>query len=173
MRIEIDQLEGAGQKFAHAYTLDELPLEEEGARLIEAPQVQGSASRKGEEVRLRGTITARAEVECDRCLKAVPVSVETEFDVTYIPANAYESNERAELQAEDLLLSVFEGDAIDIDEVVREQLLLALSARTLCREECLGLCPTCGADRNANSCACRTEEGDPRWAALKNLVNGQ
>lgn len=169
MRIEVEQLEGGAKPFAHLYEPDELILDDERVRLTEAPQVQGRASRKGQEVRLRGQITARAEVECDRCLKAVAVPVETDFDVTYIPASEYAARDAAELQPDDLLLSVYEGDSIDLDEIVREQILLALPERALCREECLGLCPTCGTDRNLEACNCREQETDPRWAGLKDL----
>ena len=171
MRIEVEQLESGGKKFAHTYEPEELILDEESARLIETPRVEGSASRKGEEVRLRGRVTARAEVDCDRCLNAVQFPIETEFDVTLIPAARYLEQERAELQEDDLLLSVYEGDTVDVDEIVREQILLALPARALCREECKGLCPVCGIDRNNNACACDVRETDPRWAALKNLAN--
>lgn len=169
MRIEVDQLEGSAKPFAHTYAPEELILDEESARLTEAPQVRGSASRKGNEVRLRGKLTARAEVDCDRCLKALDVPVETDFDVTYIPASDYVSNEKAELQEDDLLLSVYEGDAINLDDIVREQILLALPVRALCGEECKGLCPVCGINRNADTCACEDKETDPRWAALKDL----
>jgi uncharacterized protein len=173
MRIEIDQLESGEKTFAHTYEPEELILDEERARLTEAPQVRGRASRKGNEVRLRGHLTARAEVDCDRCLKTVAVPIEAEFDATYIPASEYALKETAELQTDDLLLSVYEGDAVAVDEIVREQILLELPARALCREECQGLCPVCGTDRNTNDCSCEQKETDPRWAALKNLVNGQ
>lgn len=169
MRIEVDELESGGKSFAHTYEPEELILDEERARLIDAPQVSGKASRQGQEIRLRGQITARAEVDCDRCLKAIAVPVETKFDVTYIPASEYLQTEAAELQADDLLLSVYEGDSIDVDEIVREQILLALPDRALCHEDCHGLCPVCGIDRNTNACACEAKEIDPRWAALKNL----
>ena len=169
MRIEVDQLDSRGKPFAHTYEPEELILDEEGARLTEAPQIRGNASRKGDEVRLRGQLTARAEVDCDRCLKSLDFPIETEFDVTYIPASEYVSSETAELQQDDLLVSVYEGNAIDVDEIVREQILLALPARALCGEECKGLCPVCGNNRNVQPCACEDKETDPRWAALKDL----
>ena len=169
MRIEVDELEGSGKAFAHAYAPEELILDEENARLIEAPQISGSASRKGNEVRLRGKVAARAEVDCDRCLKALEVPINTEFDVTYIPASEYGVSETAELQQDDLLVSVYEGDSIDVDEIVREQILLAMPARALCVEECKGLCPVCGNNRNTSACACEDKNTDPRWSALKDL----
>jgi uncharacterized protein len=173
MRIEVEKLEGGAKPFAHAYAPEELILDEESARLTEAPQITGSARRTGNEVRLRGQITARAEVDCDRCLKSIDVPVETEFDVTYIPASEYALNQTAELQEDDLLVSVYEGDAIDVNEIVREQILLALPARALCGEDCKGFCPVCGTNRNESACACEEKETDPRWSALKNLVDGQ
>jgi uncharacterized protein len=170
MRIELDKLEGRGGQFAHAYEPKELVLDDEHVRLTRWPEVSGSARRNGQEVRLRGTITARAEVDCDRCLKSVDVPVETDFDVTYVPATDYGAEpEAAELQEDDLSLSVFDGESIDVDELVREQVLLALPTRALCGEDCKGLCPVCGEDRNREACACEPTEVDPRWAALKDL----
>ncbi len=169
MRIELDRLQETGDRFAHRYEPEELLLDEEHARLTEPPEVEGRVQTSGREVRLKGTITARAEVDCDRCLKAVPVSVETEFDVTYVPEADYRESEAAELQEEDLSLSVFDGETIDVDELVREQVLLALPPRMLCTEECKGLCPVCGADKNREDCACEVREIDPRWAGLAGL----
>ena len=174
MRIELDKLEGNRSAFAHTYEAGEIVLDEETARLTEAPQIDGRITRSGQEVRLQGTLTARAEVECDRCLKTVTVPIETDFDVTYIPTVDYErAATAAELQEEDLSVSVFDGEAIDIDDLVREQVLLALPPRMLCGEECKGLCPVCGADRNQSDCACAPTEIDPRWAGLAGLKQEQ
>jgi uncharacterized protein len=68
---------------------------------------------------------------------------------------------------------VFEGAVIDIDLLVREELLLAAPVQVLCQQGCKGICPTCGADRNAAACDCGSAEIDPRWAGLKELVNGK
>jgi uncharacterized protein len=170
MRIELGRLQETGDQFAHRYEPEELALDEEHARLTEPPEVKGRVSRGGHEVRVRGELTARAEVDCDRCLKSIAVPVETQFDVTYVPEEDYRASEAAELQEEDLSLSVFDGETIDVDELVREQLLLALPTRALCAEDCKGLCPTCGADRNAAACGCETKEVDPRWAGLKAIM---
>jgi uncharacterized protein len=174
MRIELDKLEAASNRFSHVYEPEEIILDGEHARLIRQPQIEGRASRKGNEVRLRGTITASAEVDCDRCLSAVTIAVETAFDVTYVPAEDDSSSGTAELQEDDLSVAVFDGEAIDVDELVREQLLLALPSRALCREECKGLCPACGANRNTDaSCACEQKEIDPRWAGLKAVMGDE
>lgn len=170
MRIELDKLEQTGDRFAHVYEPEEIVLDEEHVRLTAPPEVSGRVRLSGREVRLRGKISARAEVDCDRCLKTVATPIETEFDVTYVPEEDYRASDAAELQEEDLSLSVFDGETIDVNELVREQLLLALPARALCGEECKGLCPVCGADRNADACNCESPEIDPRWAGLLKAV---
>jgi len=166
MRIEVENLTGAGEEFAHAYAPGELELDEQATLSGEA-RVRGRASRRGEEVRVRGLIEAAAEVGCDRCLAPVTVPLEVEFETAFIPQEeAAGEADNVELLAEDMGLAAFEGDAIDLDELVREQILLALPSRNLCREECEGLCPTCGADLNAGPCGCARDETDHRWAAL-------
>jgi uncharacterized protein len=173
MRIELDKLEKTGNGFAHRYEPEEIVLDEEHARLTEPPAVEGRVSRSGREVRLRGRINAKAEVDCDRCLKTIAIPVEADFDVTYVTEEDYTSSAAAELQEEDLSVSIFDGETIDVDELVREQLLLALPARALCGEDCKGFCPTCGTNRNTNSCNCETKEIDPRWAGLKAVMSDE
>jgi uncharacterized protein len=173
MRIEVDKLEKSGNFFAHVYEPEEIVLDEEHARIIEPPQVEGSITRKGSEYTLRGKVTARAQVDCDRCLKAVDVPVESEFEAAYVPQVEYALSETAELHAEDMAQSVFSENAIDVDELVREQIMLSLPSRALCGEECKGLCPVCGGDRNLEDCGCQTKEVDPRWAALAALKKDQ
>src|SRR5712692_3259811 len=169
MRIEVDKLEQLGGSFAHTYSPGGLSLEDESAVLRQPPKVRGCINRSGAEVDLQGEINAGVEVECDRCLKPIAVEVETSFDVRYLPAAEYRRAENHELDANDLSLALFDGEAIDIDQLVREQILLALPLRRLCRDGCRGLCPICGLDRNVSNCECEIRESDPRWSALKDL----
>ena len=169
MRIEIKGLEREGKAFTYTYEPGELTFDDEHTRLLDLLEVSGRLSRKENQIILQGVLTTRIEVRCDRCLGAVTVPVETQFEVAYITAADYESTETAELQAEDLGFSIFDGEAINLDELVREQVLLALPTRLLCDEECKGLCPNCGSDLNINLCSCESGELDPRWAALAAL----
>jgi DUF177 domain-containing protein len=169
MHIEIESLTEAGRPFTHTYGPAELSLEDERARLVGATEVAGRASRKRQRVHLRGTIATELEVYCDRCLAPVGVPLNTEFDVRYDPPDADDASENVELQGEELEASIYTGEQIDLDELVREQVLLALPTRSLCREDCKGLCPTCGADLNAQDCNCEQREIDPRWAGLAAL----
>lgn len=173
MRIELDKLQGDGLRFAHNYEADEIVLDEEHARIVKPTQIEGRIERKASEYILRGKITAGAQVDCDRCLKAVDVPVEQNFEVAYVPQSEYASSETAELHAEDMDQSVFSENSIDLDELVREQIMLSMPLRALCNEECKGLCPVCGADRNVEDCGCESKEIDPRWAALAALKEDQ
>jgi uncharacterized protein len=106
---------------------------------------------------------------CGRCLQPVQLPIATEFKERFVRAVSWAAEEQHELQAEDLNVAVFDGEGIELDDLVREELLLALPANVLCREDCRGLCPTCGIDRNLSDCQCESEEGDSRWQALKEL----
>lgn len=174
MHIEVERLDEAGESFAHTYAPGALALNDERANLIAATSVAGTASRKGEQVRVSGKLTGTAEVGCDRCLRPVALPLAIEFDVQYIPAEiARGVAENIELLDEDLNASVYDDGAVDIDELVREQVLLTLPLRILCQEDCKGLCPTCGADLNTETCGCEQREIDPRWAALADLKNSK
>ena len=169
MRIELENLEGSKGDFAHVYNPEELNPVDERVKLTAPATVNGKVRLSGNEVFVNGHFDTRAQVECDRCLKPIELPVSADFELEYIPGSEYESTAAAELTESEMLVSVFDGDAIDVDEIVKEQILLAVPARMLCREDCKGLCPQCGADRNTGECNCVTEDIDPRWAALKNL----
>lgn len=170
MRIELEKLEGRKGEFAHVYQPDELNPVDERVRLTGPAAVNGRIRIAGNEVFVNGHIDTRTQVECDRCLQPVELPVNADFSLEYISDSDYESSEAAELTEEEMSVAVFDGQALDVDEIVKEQILLAVPTRMLCREDCKGICPECGADRNTGECHCVTKEIDPRWAALKNLT---
>lgn len=174
MQIEIERLDAAGEPFAHTYRPEELGLDDEQARLASEARVEGRATRKSSEVRLRGRLSATVEIDCDRCVAPVALPLDVEFDTPFVPAESETgAGENVELGRADLDLSFYEGEAIDLDELVREQIYLALPTRQLCREDCKGLCPTCGANLNVEGCSCAQQEIDPRWSALADLKKEQ
>jgi uncharacterized protein len=169
MRIELENLEGSKGDFAHVYQPEDLNPVDERVNLIAPAAVNGKVRLSGNEVFVNGHVDTRAQVECDRCLKPVELPVNVDFTLEYISGSEYEASQTAALTEEEMSVSVFDGGAIDVDEIVKEQVLLAVPTRMLCREDCKGICPDCGIDRNTGECDCITNEIDPRWAALKNL----
>jgi uncharacterized protein len=172
MQIEVASLAESGKDFDHQYQPGELGLEDDRIHLLDPqPRVQGQIGWDGHRVKVAGKITGHLQLECDRCLKPVDLAVAAKFSREYVTTANYEAQHAVELSEDDLSLSVFDGAVIDVDSLVREELLLAAPDQVLCQRNCQGICPTCGVDRNVTACDCETAEVDPRWAGLKELVN--
>jgi uncharacterized protein len=169
MRIELDKLESPGGKFAQVYEVNELPLDDTGVQLVEPAEVSCRVRRDGQDVVLQGRLTTKLAAECGRCLRPVEMPIATEFNEKFVRAVTWAAEEQHELLPEDLNISVFDGEGIELDDLVREELLLAVPVNVLCREDCKGLCPTCGIDRNLSNCQCESNEVDSRWQKLKEL----
>jgi uncharacterized protein len=169
MLISLQRLPVEGLRFEHRYETGELDVSAHEFALREPPIVTGLAKRSGLDVRLTGELQAALSVPCDRCLQETVFQVAQPFDLLYLPVEA--ENQRGgetELHERDLDFSIYAEDQIDLDQMVREQLELALPARVLCRADCRGLCAQCGADLNLEQCQCQ-KPVDPRWQALAEL----
>jgi uncharacterized protein len=169
MLISLVKLPAEGRRFEHAYAADELHLEAREFACAQPPRASGLVTRTGQEIRVKGRVSAELEVACDRCLDPVRVPVSQEFDLFYLPEDPLAGTSgETELHGRDLDFSVYQGDEVDLDELVLEQLELALPTRLLCREGCRGLCGQCGANLNERACGCEPPV-DPRWQALADL----
>jgi uncharacterized protein len=126
--------------------------------------------------RLRGRMACRVELECVRCLAPVERLVEEELDLLYLPQSLNVPGEGAEslpergLVPEELAVAFYRDGRVDLSQLILEQIVLALPMKFLCNDDCQGLCPSCGANRNVTSCECEPDEPDPRWAKLKTLL---
>jgi len=129
---------------------------------------QGTARLAGEGMRLQGHLHADIAPACARCLEPITMDVDRDFDLLYQPESVLGESAEVEIHAADAEVGFFAGPGVDIEEVAREQVLLALPMQPLCRPDCRGLCPRCGANLNAGACAC-PPVGDDRWSALKTL----
>jgi uncharacterized protein len=170
VQIQLEKLDLAETTFEHTYQPEELTLDGEDMRLVQPLSVSGRAKREGERVKVTGSLSGHVEVDCGRCLKPVPLPLDATFDLQYAPVAELTASRSDEVADEELDLAFFEDQVIDIDELVREQVLLALPVRTLCNDNCKGLCSKCGADKNlVADCGCDSTSVDPRWAALRDL----
>jgi uncharacterized protein len=171
MRIELASLENGKGAFSHAYAVNELSLEDDRVQLLDPPTVSGDVRQSGRRAHVSGRVSGRIHLECDRCLRPVELPVDSKFQLEYVTAEDYRAQQAIELTEEDLDLSIFNGETIDVDELVTEELLLAVPDHVLCSENCKGICAVCGADKNSTECSCDSQQVDPRWAGLKELVN--
>ena len=120
--------------------------------------------------RLVGNLETELELACSRCLEPYRFPLSAPFDLRYLPASsAVFAEGEHELDEDDLEISYYRDDQIDLNDLLREQFYLALPMKPLCREDCRGLCPECGIDRNEESCDWTLREPDPRWQALRDL----
>jgi uncharacterized protein len=117
---------------------------------------------------IKGKLSAIIKSCCSRCLEIVSIPIGGDFVYTLVPVKA-ETKEDMELTAEELEISHYQGDFIDLTSIICEHIILQIPIKTLCREECKGLCARCGINLNASSCNCHLAVVDNRMAVLKNL----
>jgi uncharacterized protein len=109
------------------------------------------------------------ESECDRCLGRARFPLDARFDLFYRPMSDIARNEEIEIHEGDTEIGFYEGGGIELADVLREQILLALPVKRICGEDCRGICPLCGGNRNETVCQCAANSIDERWGALRNL----
>jgi uncharacterized protein len=127
-------------------------------------RIEGSVLGAGEIVKLRGTLVGEAIVHCARCLKEVRVPIRVDVDEAFARTSDPDEPDRY----------LFEGSDIDLTDCARDLLLLDLPIRAVCSEDCRGLCPTCGENRNLVSCTClEGEEVANPFSALKAMVENE
>ena len=121
------------------------------------------------DIRLRGRFAGNFQVPCARCIEPVEIPLTAEFDLIFRPLGADADVPERSITASETEIGYYQGDSLLLEDVLREQVLLSLPVRTLCKPDCKGLCPRCGANRNLQPCSCDEGPKDPRWEALTDL----
>jgi uncharacterized protein len=122
-----------------------------------------------EDIRLVGRFSTEIETHCARCLEAVDNSVAEEFDLVYRPQGVDARGDEASINQAETEIGYYQGDGLLLEDVLKEQILLALPVKQICNAACKGLCPHCGANLNAETCHCVSTMSDPRWSALEDI----
>jgi uncharacterized protein len=120
------------------------------------------------EIHVRGRLTGEMEVECARCLEPVAWIVSFPLEAFYRPMSEIAREEEMAISEAETEVGFYEDEGIELAAVVRDQVMLELPMRSVCRPECRGLCPVCGNNRNLQACECREVFTDPRWESLRN-----
>jgi uncharacterized protein len=182
MRVNIDEIKESGLRRAWDVSreqLDEIVAGDRAGYRARGPaHVDAHLEKVERRVRVEATAKAELQAECGRCLVPVTLDVPVEFELTLVPSDEYEDAARDDKDkgatggsfdvgaAEE---DTYTGKVIDLDPLVREQVLLALPQYPVCNDACKGLCPVCGANLNDRECGCDRHVPDPRWAGLKNV----
>jgi DUF177 domain-containing protein len=135
-------------------------------RQVEFLTVRANAELVNGQIHVVGTLHTRLELPCARCLEPVVEEVSRDFDLFYRPANGVPRDEEVQLRVTDTELAFFEGDGLFLADVLAEQVNLAIPMKAICRGDCRGLCPHCGANLNQEECRCESDLADPRMAPL-------
>ena len=143
------------------------PLKSSGRATL----LQEHDGRKGviDDIRVVGKFSTGLEIPCARCLEPVLYQVDRPFELLFRPQSVNVGPDEREMQDKDAEIAFYEGDGVELEDILREQILLAVPIKALCREDCKGLCPHCGKNLNTGECHCEPVADDPRWNALKDL----
>jgi uncharacterized protein len=128
-----------------------------------------SLAKHGHDILVRGHLEGRLGLACGRCLESFSAPLETDFDLLLVPAPLGAAPEDEELSAAALDLDFYSGETVDLEAIIREQIILMVPLKPLCRETCHGLCPLCGANLNRETCSCQDEKSDSPFAQLAKL----
>jgi Predicted metal-binding, possibly nucleic acid-binding protein len=121
------------------------------------------------DIRVVGGLSAKVDLTCARCLEPISREVSRAFDLLYRPLGSDAGKAEMSVTTAEAEVGYYQGEGLELDDVLREQLLLALPLKAICREDCKGLCPHCGRNLNAEQCNCSEPIEDPRWTALKDI----
>jgi uncharacterized protein len=172
MRIRVDEIPDAG-RFLH-FHWDEsqlsrfLPPDDPFEPRLDRPvNVDLEINKQPDHIRIRGSITGAVQVACHRCLSVFSRPLNEQVDIFLIPEERAPEEEETELEADEMDYDFFDGEVIEIDELVAEQIFLSLPLKVLCSDTCRGLCPGCGANLNEEPCRCEKKSADSPFAKLE------
>jgi uncharacterized protein len=121
------------------------------------------------DIRLVGELAGRVELSCARCLEPVGQDVKRSLDLLYRPLGVDRRKEEVSISQAETEIGYYEGAGLELEDALREQVLLAVPLKAVCRAECKGLCPQCGQNLNEGTCSCHEKQADPSWHALQDL----
>ncbi len=176
MKINVVQIPDSGlnlQFTREDYWFSELlPDKEKCDFTLGRVDVSCSVKKPREAIIVEGTVKTVIGTDCSRCIEPVQAPVQGEFRYVLVPAPdtaGEKSGGEKELNPDDVDFEYYEGEVIDLDPMIFEQIALQIPLKALCFESCKGLCPRCGANLNRGSCGCPVGPVGGKFAALENF----
>ena len=174
MRVRVDEIPDAGRTLRLRWDEERLkqflPPEDPFELKLPRPlDVVLELSKHTDHVRVAGTIEGTLVSACHRCLKSCTLPVNEQVDILLVEEQQAPQVDDAEIEAEEMEFEFFDGEIIEVDRLVAEQLFLALPVKVLCSEECRGLCPGCGANLNDEACRCRRDSKGSAFSRLEQI----
>jgi uncharacterized protein len=154
VRITLAELELHRIAASETYAPGSLDYHDAGFRQAAPLEINVTAELHGTEIRIRGRLKTSLEASCDRCLDTVAIPVDREFDLFYRPVQSIAKEEEIEIPEDEMEVGFYSGDGIELADVAVEQVILSVPMKIVCRTDCRGLCPVCGANLNLTTCNC-------------------
>ena len=167
MRITLEELELRPIVVSKTYSPEALDYHGAEFRQAAPLKVDAVAELRGAEIHIRGHLGTNLESNCDRCLGPVVIPVDRDFDLFYRPLATIARAEEVELPQDELDVGFFSGDGIEFDDVVTEQVILAMPMKVICKTDCRGLCPVCRSNLNVKNCGCAPTAAISPFSSLK------
>jgi uncharacterized protein len=172
MFLNIKEMELRKIRFDETFAPGQIDFSEELIHQDKPLRVTGTAEllpHTGGEIRIKGNYSVEMGSACDRCLGQAKFPISAPFDLFYRPMSFIARDEEVEIDEGEAELGFYEKNGIELEDVIREQVLLALPMQRVCSESCKGICAGCGKNLNEQACGCVPSGHDPRWSALRNL----
>lgn len=177
MRVSVNEIGAQGLELEHVYSLEELPvlaqLCEDGTIEILSPvSCRVQLHKVAQMIDVSGSAEVQVRMPCSRCLEGQLFDLNIDFHQSYVeelPQVNDEDGKEVEISAEEMGLELFDGETIDLNDEIQQQIVLAIPLRPLCSEQCKGLCATCGANLNTGECGCGGDNISMHFAALRDF----
>ena len=128
-------------------------------------------ARLGKRFMVRGNLRTVLMLQCDRCMELFGRELEGEFHLFLEPVQKrQDEEEEVELAGQEMGIDLIPGEEVELEQIIKEQIYLSIPMKTLCKDDCLGLCPICGANRNIKKCSCHLTQGHPAFQELRKLL---
>jgi uncharacterized protein len=136
-------------------------------------RVEGSVklTRTNRGILVQGTLYTKVPVECSRCLKVFDCPLTVSIEEEYFPMIDVNTGAPVQIPDDVDAFTIDEQHILDLSEAIRQNALLAIPMKLVCRKDCAGLCQECGKNLNEGPCDCDTSKIDPRWAKLIELAS--
>ena len=174
MRLELSHIRQPETEFSKVFVPADLPGEGEDYRVNIPVELRFTVHKDHDRFRLVGTVKTELGLDCSRCLEPFVLPVDRAFDLRFLPSTAVDAekaeDEETEVEEDDVSITYYRDEQIDLIEVLREQFYLALPMKPLCTPACKGICPQCGTNRNLAACDCNPQMEDTRMDVLKTLI---
>ena len=172
MFLSIKEMEVRKVRFVETFEPGQIDFKDAEVQQAGPLTIDGAAellANSDDEVRIRGKLSVIMKSDCDRCLGEALYPLNADLDLFYRPVSYIANDEEIKIDEGEAEIGFYSGAGMELEDILREQVLLLLPMQRVCREECKGICPICGKNRNETACQCKVVPADDRWKALRDI----